>query len=420
MSAAIDRIVRMPGARLLPAAGSLPSYAAHVRRLGPLPYPARPRRGGCALADDVEAAGLVGRGGAGFPTARKLRTAVASGGRGYVVVNAAESEPASGKDGALLSRAPHLVLDGAQVAAVGTGARGVSVWAKAGAGRDAVLAALAERDDAVPTTVQEAPDSYLAGESSAAVDGGGGGRGLPRFRDRPAAVRGIRNRPTVLVNVETAADLGLLPRLGPAGFRAVGCPDEPGTLLLTLRGDEVVVAEAPTGTVLRDAWAAAGLHAPDDDAPVVLGGWFGSWHRWAEVRDVELTRQSLRAVGGELGAGVVAPLPLDTCAIGEAARVTRWLAGEGAQQCGACRFGLPAVAGELERLAAGHADGDPVALLNRWAGMLAGRGACAHPDGVAGFVTSAVRALAAEAEQHRSGHCGRAVLGVLPVGRAPA
>ena len=148
------------------------------------------RRG--ELTDLVEAALIRGRGGAGFPLADKLKAAAGARKAPEVMVNGAESEPASVKDRMLLSRAPHLVLDGAQLLADEVGARGVTVWVHDFAAADTLGRAIAERDDPVPVTVVRAPDGYLAGESSAALAHLGGRAALPAFTLRPAAEQGGR------------------------------------------------------------------------------------------------------------------------------------------------------------------------------------------------------------------------------------
>ncbi len=102
-----------------------------------------------------------------------------------------------------------------------------------------------------------------------------------------------------------------------------------------------------------------------------------------------------------------------TCALGELSRVTDWLAAQSARQCGPCRFGLPALAADVRALAQGIPSGRDNAV--RHAGTVDGRGACAHPDGTARFVRSALHVLTDELDAHRAGGCGRPVLGRLPV-----
>jgi NADH:ubiquinone oxidoreductase subunit F (NADH-binding) len=104
----------------------------------------------------------------------------------------------------------------------------------------------------------------------------------------------------------------------------------------------------------------------------------------------------------------------DACALGEVARVTAWLAAQSAGQCGPCRFGLPALAQDVQAIWSGAPRGVEAAL--RHARMVDGRGACAHPDGAARFVASALHLLQDETAAHqRGGGCGRPVVGLLPV-----
>jgi NADH:ubiquinone oxidoreductase subunit F (NADH-binding) len=128
--------------------------------------------------------------------------------------------------------------------------------------------------------------------------------------------------------------------------------------------------------------------------------------------DRPFSSAGLADLGAGTGAGVIAALPADACGLKETARVVRYLAGESAGQCGPCRFGLAAIADQVERLA--HGRGADPGLLHRWLGQVDGRGGCAHPSGVVRLVRSALRVFEAELGQHAMGWCcGTA--GVLPV-----
>jgi NADH:ubiquinone oxidoreductase subunit F (NADH-binding) len=119
-------------------------------------------------------------------------------------------------------------------------------------------------------------------------------------------------------------------------------------------------------------------------------------------------------VAGSPGAGLVAALPGDACGLAETARVARYLAGESAGQCGPCVFGLGAIAGEVEALAAGRYFRPD--RLRRWMAQAEGRGACRHPDGAVRMVRSALEVFGAEVDRHSRGWCcGRRPPGVLPV-----
>jgi len=184
------------------------------------------------LLADVEAAGLRGRGGAAFPTAVKLATA-GRGTRPVVVVNGAEGEPMSAKDRVLLTRIPHLVLDGALVSAQAIGAREIIVAAPRGM-LLGLGSAVRERRGTDPGRVrwrlEGSPDTFVGGEETALLAHLEGRPALPRTRPPLPAQRGLRGRPTLVQNVETLAHVALVARYGPAWFRSVGTADQPGTM----------------------------------------------------------------------------------------------------------------------------------------------------------------------------------------------
>jgi NADH:ubiquinone oxidoreductase subunit F (NADH-binding) len=152
---------------------------------------------------------------------------------------------------------------------------------------------------------------------------------------------------------------------------------------------------------------AGGLTGPSSG--LLVGGYFGSWLAASAIDELRLLEADL-----PLGARAIVVLPADTCAVGEVARVTRYLAGESAGQCGPCVHGLDAIAGAMEQLVTGSADA--AARIRRWADMVAGRGACRHPDGAAQFVTSALDVFADEVAAHaRYGRCPSRLGGVLPM-----
>ena len=388
--------------RLLTSTG--PTLAEHTAVHLPLVLPPR-----VELLDAIEAAGLLGRGGAGFPTARKMRT-VAAGRSTVVLGNACEGEPASKKDTLLLSRHPHLVLDGLDVAAAAVGATERHLAVHAGSPALPVLrAALRERTGSV--RLHEVPGRYTASEESALVSFVNSGTAKPLFTPPRPFEQGIGRRPTLVNNAETLAHLALIARHGPRWFRELGDPEEPGTQLLTVDG---TVAEVPTGSLLRDV-----VDLRDTQA-VLVGGYFGTWLSAAQAQDVALTHRDLRASGGALGAGIVLTLPAGSCGLVETARVATYLAAENAGQCGPCLNGLPAIAGAVRSLAVGPWDDATMTSLDRWLGVVPGRGACRHPDGAVRFVLSALAVFADDVAMHRAGRpcSGASAPPVLPVPRS--
>jgi NADH:ubiquinone oxidoreductase subunit F (NADH-binding) len=376
---------------------------AHAGVHGPLPQPDLPRL--LALLDDSR---LTGRGGAGFPLAAKLR-ALRSGAH-RVIVNGSESEPAGGKDRVLLRRSPHLVLDGAVIVAAALGARHVDVGVHDAAAATALRRAAAERtgDGAVTVRVVQTAPGFVGGEARALVRGLDGKPQLPPGRRELPTGRGV-----VVSNAETFAQVAVLVRMGARRFAESGTSAEPGTTLLTLGGavQRPGVVEVPIGVPLGIVLDAAG--APPLQA-VIAGGYHGSWLPADPA--LRLSRAGLKEAGGTFGAGVLLAVDQHTCALGELARVAGWLAGESSGQCGPCLFGLPALARDVQALAAGHARALPEAM--RHAQVVSGRGACSHPDGAVGFVTSGLRLLRTEIEAHLAGGCGRPVRRLLPLGTA--
>jgi NADH:ubiquinone oxidoreductase subunit F (NADH-binding) len=142
------------------------------------------------------------------------------------------------------------------------------------------------------------------------------------------------------------------------------------------------------------------------ETALLVGGYHGTWVPAEQAAKLRLDNESLSSAGASVGAGILAALPGDRCGLVESARIVRYLALESAGQCGPCLNGLPRMSAALTALARGRAPGGTRADLERWAGLVTGRGACHHPDGTARFVASALRTFAAELDRHARGRCG--------------
>lgn len=410
--------------RLLPrtAIGTTSGVDSHLARYGDLPAAGGHRESGspARLLREIDRAGLTGRGGGAFPTARKLAAVAGAAGRPVVVVNGTEGEPASAKDKALMRAQPHLVIDGAVLAARITGAAEV-VFVASTAVADAIDAAVrdrrARRSEGVRFRVVPAGTGFVAGEASAVVNWLANGRPVPTPVPPLVAQRGLHGRPTLVQNVETLAHVALIARHGAAWFRQVGTPTEPGSMLVTLIGAVRApgVMEVAIGTPVRTVLSCAGGPARPLRA-LLIGGYFGTWVPWPDAAELPFSATGLAAVHAAPGAGLVAALPAAACGLAETARVARYLADESTGQCGPCRFGLDAIATELGRAAAGRPAS--VGLLRRWLRQVDGRGACRHPDGAARFVRSGLEVFGPELDLHARGSCSGTVQDpVLPVPR---
>jgi NADH:ubiquinone oxidoreductase subunit F (NADH-binding) len=343
-----------------------------------------------------------------------------------IVANGTEGEPASRKDAALLVHDPDLVIDGVLAAAAAVGARDAVVVVTPGAGRAVgrIEEAVRRRTlDAgrVRLSVAVAPEGFVVGEESALVHWLNGGPATPTLTPPRPFERGVAGRPTLVQNVETLAHVALVARHGAAWFRRVGTEAEPGSMLVTIGGAVAApgVREIVLGERLGDVLArAGGVTGPIGG--VLVGGYFGSWLRSADPLALPFSRAGLAPAGGAPGAGAIVALPADRCGLVETARAVAYLARESAGQCGPCVFGLRDLARAAAALAAPSGGPHDLRDLMDLPDEIEGRGACAHPDGVARLVRSALAAFPEEIGLHLHGRCS-APNGqpVLPLPGAP-
>lgn len=314
----------------------------------------------------IAEAGILGRGGAGFPAARKL--AAIRGRRPIVVANGCESDPLSMKDRALLANAPHLVLDGIQVAAHAVHATEAVLCTHRPI--DSIAAALAERTDRVPTRIVEIPQHYVASEESALVHYLTDGDARPLGKYPRPTEHGVDGRPTLVQNVDTLAQFALAVRVGAEAYRRTR------TELVTIGGavTRSGVVEVPAGTTIGDLLTSVTTPVQ----AVLTGGYGGTWLPWPDAAAMRPT-----------GVSSVYALPETSCGIAFTAHVLQTLAAESARQCGPCMFGLPAIASDFAELLRGN----PAALprVSHRLPVIPGRGACAHPDGAVRLAASALQ-----------------------------
>lgn len=369
-----------------------------------------------SLIEQLEASGLTGRGGAAFPTSRKVDYLREQRGRQkYVVVNAVEGEPASHKEFSLMAANPHLVLDGAEYLASMIGAEHICVCVA----RDnpAVINHLKQAiHERARRSMREAtiemlttPWRYVAGEESALIHWLNDNESLPQYRAQRPSLLKVGRAPVLVDNAETCANVGLIGRYGANWFRGVGTAASPGTALVSLTGAvaQPTVLEVALGTPLRKILSTGG--ADLNPQALLLGGFGGGWLDGSHL-DLSYDNEALFAFGTSVGAGVVVVLPRESCGVGETQRIVKWMANESARQCGPCAFGLPALADDLAQIARGTNDARTAhRRLSERCDVIEGRGACHHPDGVVRLVRSALRVFATDIERHlEHGPCGAA------------
>jgi len=311
-----------------------------------------------ALIALVGSSGLRGRGGAGFPLARKLaavRTA-AAGGPAYAVANAYDADPGSPLAATLLARNPTLVLDGLAIAARAAGAQIAYLYLhpEAAAAQDAAARALAARAGAYGDLVIEiahGPGGFIGGEESALLAVLESRRAMARQRPPFPAAAGLNGRPTLVSSAETLAALPLIVSAGAEAFRSTGTTATSGTKLVSVTGAVRApgVYEVAFGTTLGDIVAVAGgpIGTPRG---LHVGGPTGGILNMTRT-DVPLDYEPLRAAGTHLGSAQVRALPADVCVVREAGRLFGYLARETCGICVPCRVGTKRVEGILDGIA---------------------------------------------------------------------
>ncbi|MGD1241025.1 NADH-ubiquinone oxidoreductase-F iron-sulfur binding region domain-containing protein [Mycobacterium seoulense] len=377
------------------------------RRLGGY----RPLVDADALLREVEAGGLVGRGGAAFPLATKLRAVRDNGrsaGGSVVVANGEEGEPASVKDRWLLRNRPHLILDGLRLAAAVIDADRAYVYVSDSESAHSVEAALHELDPdtfgGVTVDMLTVQPGYVAGEETAAVRAINGGPAKPTDKPPRPFETGVGDRPTLVSNVETLANLPYLQGHGAAAFRSQGTSLSPGTFLATITGAgrPAVLYELPHGMPFTELLALHGVPV-DQVRGALMGGYFaGLLNR--TVLETTLDHETMRRLGSGLGCGAISVIT-DDCPVAIAASVLAYFDRENAGQCGSCFNGTAAMAAAAGALRDGAATTEDVERLRRWSVLLRGRGACATLDAATNVAASLLGQFPGEVAAHLAGTC---------------
>ena len=395
------RVAAWPGVTdrlLLPTPHGVETLADHLDRGGYRNVPELPAR----LAE----AGLLGRGGAGFPVARKLAAVSGRPGPKVVVANGEEGEPGSVKDRYLMQHRPHLVLDGLRLMTAAAGADRAVVYVSDASCEASVREALDEAAAlwAVPVEVVRVEHTYVAGEESALVRAIDGGPALPTAKPPRAFEAGVGGAPTLVQNVETLAHVALLASDASAG----------DTFLATLSHHRhgAALVEVPLGVRLGALVEWYGVD-PAALRGTMVGGLFGGL--LADPWSLPLTHGALRSIGSGLGCGSFALLDADDCPVDAAADAVAFLAAESARQCGVCINATVGMRDVLAALRLGDADRALVTKMAGWTEKVPGRGACALVDAAARMAASLLREFPSEVADHLTRPCPRcAALGPTP------
>ena len=313
------------------------------------------------VIDNLQASGLRGMGGAGFPTGKKWELvrgeeAVDGSGIKYAICNADESEPGTFKDRQLLAEQPHLVLEGLLMGMVVTGAEEGWVFIRHEYGpEEAVLHAEIENlreqgligDDVLGSgrrlslDIFTSPGGYILGEETALIECMEGHRGEPRNKPPFPGVWGLWGRPTLMNSVETFADVPIIVSRGAQWWQDQGLGDSDGLKFFAVSGhvERPGVYCVPMGTTIRDLLDLAGGVAGGAALDSVQPGGASSNFLGPEHLDVPLDFGTLAEAGSMLGSGAVVVIAEGTDSLAAATNVLRFFRNESCGKCVPCRVG---------------------------------------------------------------------------------
>ncbi len=378
-----------------------------------------------AIIREVTESGLKGRGGAGFPTGKKMAiTAESAEQPHYVVLNGGEDEPGSKKDRVLMENLPHLILEGVILVAYAVQAPKAYLYINETyqAATQSMTEALAEAKTAgywgtkvlgnnfdLEILVHPAPTNYVAGEDSAALEVLEGKEPKPREKPPFPATAGLFAKPSTVSNVETFANMAPILAKGAEWYSGIGTADSKGTMLFSLN-EEVErpgVYELPFGTPLRFLLedCGGGIKDKKNIKAIQPGGPSTAFIR-PDKLDTPMDHQSYHDIGSSIGCGVVRFITEGQCLVEDTLNIAEFFARESCDQCPACRMETNMLVAILKKVQKGEGQ---AALLDQLSKVLAfnrGKGFCALINMPGPPIESAVKLFHGDFESHlNTGHC---------------
>jgi NADH:ubiquinone oxidoreductase subunit F (NADH-binding)/NAD-dependent dihydropyrimidine dehydrogenase PreA subunit len=339
-------------------------YGALARALGEAPD---------AIVDRIEASGLRGRGGAGFPTGVKWRMAKAAAGRDKTIIcNADEGDPGAYMDRTLLESNPHQVIEGMIIAAVAVGAKKGLFYVRAEyplAVRILESAVEQAREKGLLGTdilgsgfdfdidLFQGSGAFVCGEETALIRSVEGYRGMPRHRPPYPVERGLDSRPTLINNVKTLANVPPIVEKGADWFRGIGTPESPGTAVFSVVGNVTHpgLVEIPIGVTLRELIfdICGGIPNKKQFKAVQIGGPSGGCLS-ADFLDTPVDFDALTRAGAMMGSGGMVVMDEDACMVDVARYFLDFTAKESCGKCTFCRVGTRHLLDILRRITRGE------------------------------------------------------------------
>ena len=364
----------------------------------------------------IKDAGLRGRGGAGFPTGQKWSFINQADPKPkYLVINADESEPGTCKDIPLMMANPHVLVEGAIIAAHAIRAAHAFIYLRGEVvpvlrrlqGAVAEAYAAGYLGDGLELVVHAGAGAYICGEETALLDSLEGRRGQPRLRPPFPAVAGLYACPTVVNNVESIASVPAIVAGGVDWFRSMGSDKSPGFTLYSLSGHVSTPGqyEAPLGITLRELLDYAGGVRAGHTLKFWTPGGSSTPLLTAEHLDVPLDYEGVGGAGSMLGTKALQIFDETTCVVRAVRRWTQFYAHESCGKCTPCREGTYWLAQIYERLETGSATDEDIKTLLDISDAILGKSFCALGDGAASPIISSIKYFRDEYEAHLGAGC---------------
>lgn len=374
---------------------------------------------GKEIVDEVTNSGLRGRGGAGFPTGRKWESSrVVDDYPKYVVCNADEGDPGAFMDRAILEGDPHSVLEGMAICGRSIGANQGFIYVRAeyptAVHRLEVAIDQARKNNLLGENILGSDFSFdielrlgsgafVCGEGTALMESIEGRRGMPRTKIFRTAEKGLWNKPTIINNVETYANIPAIINQGADWFRSVGTEDSPGTKVFALGGKvkNTGLVEVPMGTTLREIIFDIGGGIPNGKKfkAVQTGGPSGGCIP-EELLDTPVDFSSLAKVGSIMGSGGMIVMDEDDCMVDIAKFFLEFTVDESCGKCVPCREGTKRMLEILEKITSGNGSMEDIDRLESLADTIIDASLCGLGQSAPNPVVSTLRYFRDEYEAH--------------------
>ena len=383
-----------------------------------------------SIIDAMETSGLRGRGGGGYPTGVKWRQMSQAEGEKFLICNGDEGDPGAFMDRMVMESYPYRVLEGMAIAAYAVGAQRAFLYVRheyplavrrLRQAIDQMTAAGMLGDNIMGTefsldvSVVEGAGAFVCGEETALLQSMMGRRGIPQLRPPYPVERGLFDRPTLINNVETFANVPWIIRHGPERFAALGTRTSKGTKVFSLSGKvrRAGLIEIPLGLTIRQVVEeiGGGVAAGKRFKAVQIGGPSGGCVP-AELADTPIDYENLQRVGAILGSGGLVVLDDDDCMVDVARYFLEFTQRESCGHCTFCRVGTRKLLDILERICAGHGRQRDLDELESLAQSVSLGSMCGLGKTAPNPVLSTLNYFRDEYQAHLDGHC--------PAGRCKA